>query len=193
MVMALKSAELANVKIPPQVYEGVDDWLDAAQASDQQPYLFRYNPYAPNTTAQRHGRAPTPTITSVGLLMRMYRGMRPEHATLIQGADHLLEHLPALGTQTKPLRDTYYWYYATQVMFHMGGRHWQAWNARLHPLLVEEQLTQGDFAGSWHPYRPIPDRWSPHAGRLYLTTMNLLSLEVYYRHLPLYGVVQRPQ
>ena len=36
------------------------------------------------------------------------------------------------------------------------------------------------------PARPIPDRWAPHAGRLYVTTMNILSLEVYYRHLPLY-------
>jgi len=32
----------------------------------------------------------------------------------------------------------------------------------------------------------VPDRWGPHGGRLYVTTLNLLSLEVFYRHLPLY-------
>jgi hypothetical protein len=41
-------------------------------------------------------------------------------------------------------------------------------------------------AGSWEPAGAIPDRWSAHAGRLYVTTMNLLNLEVYYRHLPIY-------
>jgi hypothetical protein len=42
------------------------------------------------------------------------------------------------------------------------------------------------LAGSWDPTAPIPDRWGPHAGRLYVTTLNLLSLEVQYRKLPLY-------
>jgi hypothetical protein len=105
---------------------------------------------------------------------------------MLQGADYLAENPPAIGTSRNPQRDTYYWYYATQVMYHMGGDHWQAWNGRLHPLLVESQVRSGAMAGSWNPREPVPDRWGPHAGRLYVTTMNLLSLEVYYRHLPLY-------
>ena len=80
----------------------------------------------------------------------------------------------------------YYWYYATQVMAHMGGEQWQAWNNRLHPLIVNAQVRQGPYAGSWDPAAPLPDRWGPHAGRLYVTAMNLLSLEVQYRKLPLY-------
>ena len=112
-----------------------------------------------------------------------------------KGADHLLNNLPEMGspghrppvaTLGNPLRDTYYWYYATQVMFHMKGEHWEQWNERLHPLLVDTQLSTGPMAGSWDPRAPVPDRWGPHAGRVYVTTMNLLSLEVYYRHLPLY-------
>ena len=71
-------------------------------------------------------------------------------------------------------------------MYHMGGEHWKRWNDRLHPLLINAQEPEGDLVGSWDPRRPVPDRWGPHAGRLYVTTMNLLSLEVHYRHLPLY-------
>jgi hypothetical protein len=71
-------------------------------------------------------------------------------------------------------------------MFHMGGEHWQTWNSRLHPLLVQSQLPSGPLAGSWDPKGAVPDRWGPHGGRLYVTTLNLLSLEVFYRHLPLY-------
>ena len=51
---------------------------------------------------------------------------------------------------------------------------------------MDSQIRSGEFAGSWDPVRPVPDRWGPQAGRLYVTTMNLLSLEVQYRHLPLY-------
>ncbi len=186
MVLALKSGELGGLEVPRPTFLAIDHWLAAAQASDEQPYLFRYNPYAPNTRSQRHGRKATHSMTSVGLLMHMYRGMQRDNSMLQAGARYLAVHLPAEGTRTNPARDTYYWYYATQVMFHMGDPYWDVWNASLHPLLVEAQLSRGDFAGSWDPIRPVPDRWGAHAGRLYVTTMNLLSLEVYYRHLPIY-------
>ncbi len=51
------------------------------------------------------------------------------------------------------------------------------------------KCASGALAGSWDPLRPTPDRWAGVGGRLYVTTMNLLSLEVYYRHLPLYETV----
>jgi hypothetical protein len=141
---------------------------------------------APDTDEQRHGRSASKTMTSVGLLMRLYLGWRRDNPNLARGAQFLAENLPSLGTAEQPLRDTYYWYYGTQVMFHMGGDYWQQWNDRLHPLLVDSQIKQGPLAGSWDPRQPVPDRWALHAGRLYVTTMNLLSLEIYYRHLPLY-------
>lgn len=186
MMMALKSGELAGLAVPEQVYANIRQWLDRSQASDQEPHLYRYNPLAPNTPEQAHGRLATKTMTSVGLLMRLYLGWQRDNPHMIRGAQYLAENLPAIGTRGDPQRDTYYWYYATQVMFHMGGDHWKAWNDRLHPLLTETQLKQGPLAGSWEPRGSIPDRWAPHAGRLYVTTMNILSLEVYYRHLPLY-------
>ena len=71
-------------------------------------------------------------------------------------------------------------------MFHMGGDYWERWNQALNPILTRSQIKEGSNAGSWDPAGAIPDRWSAHAGRLYITTMNLLNLEVYYRHLPIY-------
>jgi len=186
MTMALKSGELANLKVPKETYAAIDRWLDRAQASSTQPHLYCYNPFAPDTPEQRAGRKPTATMTSVGLLMRMYLGWRRNNPALARGATYLSRIPPAIGTRVDPKRDTYYWYYGTQVMFHMGGKFWQDWHQALHPLLVETQIRQGELAGSWDPHQPVPDRWAAHAGRLYVTTMNLLSLEVTYRHLPLY-------
>ena len=53
-------------------------------------------------------------------------------------------------------------------------------------MLRNEQIPEGPLAGSWDPRAPVPDRWGPHAGRHYVTTLNLLSLEVRWRHLPIY-------
>jgi hypothetical protein len=40
--------------------------------------------------------------------------------------------------------------------------------------------------GSWDPFSPQPDRWGTAGGRLFLTSLSVLTLEVYYRYLPLY-------
>ncbi len=182
MLMALKSGELAGLEVPQESYQRVRKWLDSAQANREGQYV--YNPRADDD--QRQGRQPSNTMTAVGLLMRLYLGKNREDPELARGADVLVRNLPDLGTYASRSRDTYYWYYATQVMFHMRGDHWKNWNERLHPLLVGSQLQRGPLAGSWDPRRPVPDRWGPQAGRIYVTTMNLLSLEVTYRHLPIY-------
>jgi len=185
-MMALKAGRLGGLEVPDENWEGIINWLDRAQVSKKEPHLFSYNPMAPNTEEQRHGRQASMTMTSVGLLMRMYTGWRRDNKNLKKGADYLLENLPEMGTNRERKRDTYYWYYATQVMRHMGGDHWKQWNEALHPMLAETQIKQGTFAGSWDPRNPVPDRWGPHAGRIYVTTMNLLSLEVDYRLIPIY-------
>jgi hypothetical protein len=184
-MMALKSAELAGLKVPPKVFVGISKWLSGSEASAQERYLYRYN-WLANTPEAIHGRIPTPVMTSVGLLMRFYLGWRRTTPDMQRGTDWLLDRPPSLGTVQAPQRDTYYWYYASQVMFHMGGERWQKWYSTLYPILIESQETEGRYPGSWNPSGEIPDAWGPYAGRLYVTTLNLLSLEVTYRHLPLY-------
>ncbi len=186
MMMAIKSGELAGLNVPQTTYAAINKWLETAKASGGRSDRYSYNPFAPDTPTQRHGREITPTMTAVGILMRMYSGWRRDNLDMKSAADYLAKYPPSIGDAKSPQRDTYYWYYATQVMFHMGGEHWEKWNQRLNPILVDGQIKVGPQAGSWDPVKPVPDRWSGHAGRLYLTTLNLLSLEVYYRHLPIY-------
>ncbi len=186
LMMALKSGQLANLDVPDETFTKIEHWLDRAQESKTERHLYAYNPYAPDTEEQRHGRKPNKTMSSVGLLMRLYLGWHRDNPNMLRGADYLLDNLPSNGSLRKPERDTYYWYYATQVMRHMGGEYWERWNERLHPLLIDSQTQDGPLAGSWNPRYPVPDRWAPQAGRIYVTTLNLLSLEVYYRLLPIY-------
>ncbi|MEM8910873.1 MAG: hypothetical protein AAGC97_03820 [Planctomycetota bacterium] len=193
MMMALKSGDLSGLRVSRDTYAGINRWLELAKVSPTRRDLYRYNPFAPNTPAQGHGRRATPTMTAVGILMRMYSGWSRDNPDMQSAADYLLQYPPRIGDRQTPLRDTYYWYYATQVMFHMGGDYWDAWNRRLNPVLLDSQIKGGSEAGSWDPANPVPDRWSPHGGRLYVTTMNLLNLEVYYRHLPIYEETGGPR
>lgn len=191
MTMALKSGELAGLDVPQATYSRITDWLDSSRLSAAEPHLYCYNPYAPDTPEQRHGRAASKTMTAVGLLMRLYTGWHRDNPNMARGVTYLTQNLPAIGTLRQPERDTYYWYYATQVMAQMGGEGWERWIGRLHPLLVNSQLRQGPYAGSWDPGGAVADRWGPHAGRIYVTALNLLSLEVQHRKLPLYEDLER--
>ena len=184
VMMALKSAELSGLEVPRETYAGLQKWIENSQAKDT-PYLYRYN-WLANTPSTEHGRIPTPVMTSVGLLIRLYTGWKRDNEQMQKGVAWLLERLPAEGTRQSPSRDTYYWYYATQVIFHAGGESWKRWYGALYPMLIRTQIESGDYVGSWDPGGTVPDAWGAFGGRLYVTTLNLLSLEVYYRHLPLY-------
>ncbi|MCX7400785.1 MAG: hypothetical protein NT138_24165 [Planctomycetales bacterium] len=169
-LMALKSGEMAGLNVPKDSYTGVSRWLDSVE-SKSAVGQFSYHPR----------EKVSPAMTAEGLLMRQYLGAKREDAQLIAGANYLRTRLPDFGQ-----RDAYYWYYATQVMFHMQGDHWNEWNNGLRDLLVMTQSKEGSVSGSWDPSRPSADKWANGGGRHYLTCLNLLMLEVYYRHLPLY-------
>jgi hypothetical protein len=167
-LMALKSGEVAGLKVPAKSYALVSGWLDSVERPGGQ---FSYHP------TRDAGLA----MTAEGLLMRQYLGAKRDDAKLAAGATFLRTRLPDFGE-----RDAYYWYYATQVMFHMQGDYWKDWNNAMRDTLVNSQELTGNDRGSWDPSKPVPEKWASAGGRHYLTCLNLLMLEVYYRHLPLY-------
>jgi hypothetical protein len=179
-LMALKSGELAGLHVPHETYQRLQGWLQGAQAKDGTGRFI----YRPNSQIAGQ-RQPNNAMTAEGALMMLYLDWDPAHPEARRTADYLMQHLPSFGAPGRITRDAYYWYYGTLVMFHMGGSHWSAWNSRMLPLLKDSQVKQGPLAGSWNPAGELPDRWGREAGRIYVTAMHLLILEVYYRHLPL--------
>ena len=78
----------------------------------------------------------------------------------------------------------YYNYYGTQVMKQYGGNEWKRWNAKMRDYLVKSQDKKGSAKGSWMFNRK--NHSSERGGRLYCTALACMTLEVYYRYLPLY-------
>lgn len=169
-LMALKSGEMAGLSVSESAYKAIGMWLDRVEAEN-----------APGTFAYHTSRKPSPAMTAEGLLMRQYLGAKRSDADLRAGADYLQMRLPR-----NEARDSYYWYYATQVMFHMQGDHWATWNENLRDMLTAAQIKDGPARGSWTTLEPSKDKWGSSGGRHYLTCLHILMLEVYYRHLPLY-------
>ncbi len=177
-VMALKSGQLAGLKVPADCLKRVERWLDYAHPSgDKSRYI-----YLPKSERE-HQNTPSPTMTAEGLLMRLYLGWKPDNPELLRGADYLVENLPVYRSG---YRNSYYWYYATYLLVHVKGERWDTWNQRLKKLLIDTQESQGPLRGSWDPFGNVPDQWGSVAGRVYNTAMHVLMLETHYRKLPLY-------
>jgi len=182
-LMAMKSAQMAGLDVPEEPFEKIRGWLVRVQSLERD---GRYV-YSPSyIDEERNGRRPSLAMTAEGMLMQIYLGQRRDDPQLLLGADYLKTNLPAMGTSDEPLRNCYYWYYATAAMYQMQGPYWEAWNNRLGPLLKTSQVSRGPMAGSWHPTEPVRDAWAHVGGRVYVTAMHLLMLEVYYRYLPLF-------
>ena len=87
------------------------------------------------------------------------------------GAAYLSKHLPEIGSPRNPKRDTYYWYYATLSLFHVGGEHWEAWNTYLQRTVLPLQRQDGHAKGSWDP---DPNWIGAAGGRVSTTAMGVL-------------------
>lgn len=162
-VMALKSAKLAKLYVPSHTTENAKQFLNKMQDAGGAFYGY-----------QTSGKRPAPT--AVGLLLRMYLGWRRSDERLGRGRLYLVYTGPSKT-------DMYYNYYATQILAHFGGTDWRMWNEELREHLIDTQSRSGHEAGSWF----FEDPHGSVGGRLYTTAMCAMILEVYYRHMPLYG------
>lgn len=167
-VMGLQSGLMAGLDVPSPTLERVSRFLDSVESYGGS--FYRYLPSRPE---------PSAAMTAEGLLCRQYLGWKRKDPRLRGGADFLLEN-PVNWQQ----RDVYYWYYATQVLHHLGQPYWDPWNRVMRETLPKYQVLSGPERGSWDP---DGDRWGSHAGRLYVTCLSTYMLEIYYRHLPIYA------
>jgi hypothetical protein len=166
-VMALQSARAANLTVPDETMGMASLFLDEVASSDGGRYAYMSK------------NSPTPTMTAEGLLCRMYLGWKKDRPGLNSGVEWLVsdENLPRASQP-----NIYYWYYGTQTLHHYGGPQWEQWNLKMRDVLTLTQRKDGHAAGSWDPSGPH----SGEGGRIYMTSLAICSLEVYYRHLPIF-------
>jgi hypothetical protein len=163
-IAALKSASLAGIEIPYEVWMKINEFLDGIQDDSGATYLY--------LARENRGTAAT---TAIGLLCRMINGWPRDHKPLQRG-------VAKLGDQQPTRNNMYFNYYASQVLHHVGGPNWDRWNPKMREYLIKTQATEGHEVGSWY----FPESHSTPGGRLYTTAMATMTLEVYYRYMPIY-------
>ena len=164
-IMALKSGGMALLQVSSTTIKKAVVFLDSVQGDNGATYGY----IGPGDTAG---------TSAVGLLCRINLGWKKDNPALQRGVDRL--------ARMGPSNDPYFDYYATQVLHHLGDARWVAWNTNMRSKLVQSQEKVGHTAGSW--LRGFDEGLGLEAGgRLYTTAMAAMILEVYYRHLAIYG------
>ncbi|MBM4037174.1 MAG: terpene cyclase/mutase family protein [Planctomycetes bacterium] len=173
VIMALKTAKLADIKFDHAVYsqslafvDSVTDQGASQQSNGVVTYMFK--------PGQNYETNAHPALTAAGMMVRQFSGVGVKSHILVKGAELTRQVPPDWGK-----KDFYLWYYATYAMHNMGGEYRVWWNRRMRDVLLENQCQEGDNAGSWDPKA---DRWAARAGRVYTTALGALCLEVYYRY-----------
>ena len=192
-VMALKSAELAGLRVDRAAYDGALAFTRWTTGSDG---LVGY--VDPQSAGQAvggrndHFAYHTATMSALGACIRIFAAHDAADPFLDQAARRLVADLPAVSKDGLSV-DYYYWYYASLALNQLDGpdsprrtgRYWGPW----HRAMVEALLGTQDGApkacrnGGW----TRGDRWSYAGGPVYATALNVLTLEVHYRYPNAFG------
>ena len=111
----------------------------------------------------------------------------------IKGFSHLLVEKHNLPAWEDGKLDFLYWYFGSLALYQVGGKTWDTWEESISRTLIDHQrgyheldkqagrtdATKLAEHGSWDAV----DIWSSEYGRVYSTTINALTLQVYYRYL----------
>jgi hypothetical protein len=171
-IQALKSAKLAGISVPEKSFKQADSFLLSVSDDSESSYGY----------ASKGG---SHTLSAVGLLSRIYIHNNSKLPYVAKGVTNM-------WTNNKPVEgnwDLYYYYYATQVVHFFDGPKWHKdWNPTMQQIILNKQITdatpnakKGDI-GSF-----VKDTGfiGSSCGKLGSTALACLTLEVYYRHLPL--------
>jgi serine/threonine protein kinase len=159
-ISALNTGYAAGFEFNPLCVKRALQFLVSVQEDDGAAYGYTSPGRSPGTTA-------------VGLLCQLHLGATADAVWMQRGADSLVKR--------GPMSDLYFTYYATQVLRRVNHASWPEWNEKLQKLLLPKQAIEGHATGSW--YDGVSGGFGAHAGgRLYCTTLSILILESYYRH-----------
>jgi len=174
-VLALTSARGAGLTVPESSFDRARHWLDVEVAGGTHGGIYGYT------------RPDEPRLAMVaeGMFARQLLGAKRTDRKIEESARYIHSE-----TRTGSYLDNLYLlYYGNLALYHYQGWIWERWNRDVRDFLVRTQHKTGPLAGSWDPN----SEWSEPGGRVLSTCFAALTLEVYYRYLPLYWKADQAQ
>lgn len=170
MAQAMKAAHMAGARV-----DDLEKAMDRAAIGFKKQYRDSgHFLYASKSGGTRHSMTPIGVLC----LQLLGHGQSPEARGGLAAISEWEASWTSPNMRGGILEPVYVWYYAAQAFFHQGGNTWERWNDIFAPELVEHQNEDG----SW----TFEHGRSANYGPVYHTTLNALSLMVYYRYLPTY-------
>jgi Ca-activated chloride channel homolog len=173
-IMALASSKMAGLNVPAGVFDKAGKFLDTLQADGG----ARYGETSPLDGSN--------AATALGLASRTRVGSKMDKKQK-EGLDSAVDLLVKIGPSPDDAVSNYFskaFLYAVRFSDSRVREKYDSWMRKIRKQLVDTQAQQGgNEAGSW---------WNPNdvnatrGGRLFQTTLNALTLEVYYPNLPLF-------
>ncbi len=171
-LMALRSAKNDGLEVPSEAIQEAIDYLKRSYTAKLDP--DGNPPDKPSGFSYTPGQSsPTYTMTAAGLLAMQVCG--EYESPLVRGAaDWLTQHPPKYDERFF----FYGTYYFSQGMYQRGGDYHETARRMVKDLLLPKQQENG----SWQAQHGEEDG----AGRVYATSLAILSLSVKYHYLPIY-------
>jgi hypothetical protein len=188
-VMALKSAHISGLNTPRPSFDGARAWVERVTDGAGLAGYTAVGTVDVFVPGKNDAWSSHPSMTAIGLLLRIYIDSNQRDPVLAKSAKLIIEDKPVWDEANHKI-DCYYWYYATLALFQYqdggGLSFWKQWNDAMKNTLVPNQKLRKDGCadGSWSPE---VDRWGFAGGRVYVTAVNTMSLEVYYRYESVFG------
>lgn len=195
--MLLKSAEYAQLSFPKSAYEGIRRWYD--NVTDDDTGIVGYDKKW--RSSQAYGAVLRgsngeilngkdrfdiqPALTAIAIMSKLFINKGNKDDKTDRDVKKIItEHLPECDKENRKV-DFYYWYNASYALFQYyptTGSEWKRWNNALKEALIgskKQNSVQDECkVGSWEPI----DRWSCKGGRVSITALGALILQVYYRY-----------
>ena len=183
-ILGLKSAKVAGLKVDPATFDGAIRWIDAGQdlgnlkPGEPAPteWVGGAMAYRGTCAAVVKGQGSMAVTAAAALCRLHFGGNGLDHPGVTGPCNMMMKHLP----KNWPY-NLYYGYYGTLVMFQKGGEHWKSWNEAMKKTLLDAQRKGGAEDGSWDGASTACDE-----SRVMTTALAVMSLEVYYRYLPMF-------
>lgn len=177
MVLALKAAKTAGLKVPAASFEGAQNWFKRMTGPDGRAGYMSAGGGSSYIPAQKGQFEEVPCMTAVSVVCRIFTGERSSQTDLKKGVSIILKSLPQKTAKNRQT-NYYYWYYASYALFQVGGQKWQKWHKPMYKILKESMRKDACARGSFDPV----SEWSLTGGRVYSTAINILTLEVVKRY-----------
>ena len=159
-VQALRAVQAAGLGTSMRPLKKAQQFVEACAAGPADATMSQY---------RLSGSQPvTPLATAAGLAAQLELGKAADDPDVRSGGAFLLKNTSG------PMP---YAFLATEALRAVGGEEFDVWNHSVRENLVRRQRQSGDLDGSWDPD-------GEDGGRMEATALSLVTLQVYYRHLP---------